>query len=474
MRSRQLEVTINPNSGAIQELHIAGDATGMSWTTSNAETPSHPGSSDWGLGYFSFGYGHLHRFETPNEVFLQSSSARVHYCAGDIRVTVEREFTEAGCLKERYQFQNVAKDARRLACLGVFVPFNDSYPDAATCRTRRCHAHIWCGGHSAYVCAIRMGATPPHLGLVVTQGRLNGYAIHNRTTYYSTSNTRGDIALLAADIRITESAIDLPPAQAYSIEWVVFPHVGWDDFLEKARLSPQFLDVRADSYTVEDGRSCVLQIRDQRAVEVPGAASVDMSKGVQSFSLPVERGSQPFFEVPVRYDKYSTRAVVHTPGNIHQLVERRVEFIRERQQVLNPSHPLHGAYLVYDNELDVPVTRPRREDFSEGRERVGMGVLLARHAAQTGSQASHESLRLYYRFVRNKLQDGDYNTYSNIRRDDRRLYNYPWVVQLYLELYRVFGDAQFLRDAVGTVRAHYRNGGNRHYSFHMPILQSLE
>lgn len=76
-----------------------------------------------------------------------------------------------------------------------------------------------------------------------------------------------------------------------------------------------------------------------------------------------------------------THADLLVIDNVKDLVNKRISFIRNRQQMNNPRDLRDGAYMVYDCEADsiYPNNTPNCNpvDRDEGAERVGMGVLLA-------------------------------------------------------------------------------------------------
>lgn len=83
---------------------------------------------------------------------------------------------------EKYTFTNIGSAALALSStrfkteFAIFTPFNDHYTNASDVLEHRAHAHIWAfGGGSSWVKLTRMGGRGPHLGLVVTQGGLQGY-----------------------------------------------------------------------------------------------------------------------------------------------------------------------------------------------------------------------------------------------------------------------------------------------------------
>ena len=69
------------------------------------------------------------------------------------------------------------------------------------------------------------------------------------------------------------------------------------------------------------------------------------------------------------------------------------------------------------------------------REHIGMGVLLAQAGARWQDAYLLDAAKLNQRFVLDKLQDADGTVCDSARnRTVQRLYNYPWVAQLHLEL----------------------------------------
>ena len=82
----------------------------------------------------------------------------------DVRVT--RAFTGEGRLRETYCFvNNTDFDIYTVGGgPGIRLVLPDYYTEAGVCMTSCCHTHLWCGGTSSYVMALRMGGEVPHLG----------------------------------------------------------------------------------------------------------------------------------------------------------------------------------------------------------------------------------------------------------------------------------------------------------------------
>lgn len=140
---------------------------------------------------------------------------------------------------ETYRFRNLTAHPLTFNAndLGIRIPLADNYnAGAAVCLTARCHAHLWAEGSSAWINAMQMNGSPPHLGIILTQGALDGYSIVDREW---SSNDRGVFLVHPA---ITQ----IPPNGASEISWTIFAHQGWDDFFKKAMtINPHFFLVRS-------------------------------------------------------------------------------------------------------------------------------------------------------------------------------------------------------------------------------------
>ena len=445
------DVAIDPHTGAVIRLSHPGDPHGMNWVCSPSENLWFSGSNGWGLGYCkipSMGGASALRWQVPRRLTVNGRCWRVLYRLGPIEISVTRRLRGAR-LDEEFVFRNASKLTQPILDIGLFAPFNDNYPDAVTCVTRRCHAHIWCGGHAAYVCGLRMGGEVPHLGLVLTDGFIGGYSIEGRgwlTT--GGSNNRGTIVL-------NSKFQTLAPGQSHRIAWTMFWHTGWDDFMAQARRIPGFVDVRAVRYTVVGKERPKISISERWTR--------------------IEKANLPSDTIKVRLAKSrETWLRVQRIENIARLVQQRVAFLIEHQQVRDRRSRLYGAFLPYDNDLQAQFHNPKWRDQNEGRERVGIGALLAQAWQRWPNPQSAAAVRLNYRFVRTKLQLADGTVLDAIgERQPQRLYNYPFVALFYSEMYQTFGRAQFLTDVYRTLRQYYRRGGEKFYAFPIPMVDAV-
>ena len=440
---------INPLTGAIARITHPEDPHGMNWISDSAENPTMPDSNGWGLGFLAMpGRNGPQRWQRPEEVTLEENGARARYLVGAIEVTVSRRL-HGDRFDETFEFRNIGEVEQPIWGLGLCAPFNDNYPDAVTCVTRRCNAHLWCGGNTTYACCLRMGATGPHLGLVLTEGFIGGYSIEGRGLAFGGSNQRGSFVFNA-------NGLTLQPGQTHRIAWTCFWHQGWEDFFAQARAIPGFLEVKAERYTYVIGQPPAITVSDASASIEP----LSNVAGEQTVKIHYGEGRE-------------TWLCLNAIDNLDSLLQSRVAFIRDRQQVLDRLHPLYGAFITYDNELDVPVLKPDAAGQSEGAERIGMGVLLAQSLQYWPDPKTTESALLYQQFVRSKLQQPDGTVQAGISDTTERFYNYPWVAQLHLEMYRALGEERFLRDCYETLKTYYVHGGEKFYAINIPMVDTL-
>ena len=181
-------------------------------------------------------------------------------CPKGISVRIEQE-VEYNILKERYIFTNEMPYDIFTSTLdiAIYTPFNDNYEAAEVCMTNRCHTHIWCGKNVSYVMALRMGNKAPHLGLMLTKGSLEGYSVERDLE--KMSNDRGDFLL-------HPEPFHLKPKETYIIEWVLFWHEGKQDFYQKLRNFSNYIEVKADSYTVFTEEMIQIQITPMNGMPV--------------------------------------------------------------------------------------------------------------------------------------------------------------------------------------------------------------
>jgi hypothetical protein len=461
-------ILVSRSDGAVTEISNPSDATGMNWV--HARRP-------WGLMELDADAGKV-IFNNPTSVKrFDARTCETVYETNDLKLTVRRSIDAQDRFAEAFTLENTGSAPRSFPPGSTFltVPFNDSYEAGApACLTQNCNAHLWPGGASSWVNAVRMGGTPAHLGLVLTQGSLAGYSILGGVD----SNDRGNIAF-------NPSGYELRPGGSFVIAWQLFWNKGWPDFWSKAMAETNFVRLQAAHYTVVQGgqihisaesasslQNAVLRLNgDKVRVRHEGNrlfADVKAGQlGEQTFVLE-NQGRRSWLKANVIADPLA-------------LIQARVKFIVTKQQRNDPGSPLDGAYLAYDNETDRQVI-DGADDHNAACERVGMGVLVALYAPLCRNpewkQELLASLKKYEAFIGREIQDTNGVVYSNIGyRDNYRLYNAPWVAHLHLAMYWATRDKKYLDLYVKTVRAFYgqnRGAGFRFYPIGLPVLDGLK
>ncbi|MCX7934735.1 MAG: hypothetical protein N3A66_05695, partial [Planctomycetota bacterium] len=194
LNNRHFTIRLDTHTAGIASLSHPSDRHRMNWICHCDEQPWFPAGFGWGLGFLCMPTDGLPllRWQRPEKQISSKNSAQCLYHAGAIAVTVARRL-RGKFLDETYVLRNCSGSEVTIWGVGIYLPFNDNYPNATTCVTRRCNAHLWCGGSVSWACALRMGGEPPHLGLVVTEGDFSGYSIEGRGLGMGGSNVRGAI-----------------------------------------------------------------------------------------------------------------------------------------------------------------------------------------------------------------------------------------------------------------------------------------
>ncbi len=452
----QVDFKVNNTTGAIDSIGVSGDTNRMNWVlrTDESQYTWLGANYGWGLGYFTVN-GTKYAWNKPTSIKLSSAkngNMRVSYLVGGIRVDVVRTYNK-GILTERYTFTNTNAKEVKLSDMGIYTPFNDNYPTASTCMTNRCNASIWPGGDYAYVVANKMSGRGTGLGLMTTENGFMSYDIWERGNNRSSSNFRGVIALSPADRKLSKGG-------SYSVSWKLFTHDGTQDFYKKM-IALGGAQLSSDKYVYQVGETARLTLTTAKGtttkdikITQPGEVKAEMANGIKR-----------------------TYAELLGVSSYYGLIEKRVNFILNHQQMNDAGNVHDGAYMVYDNDLNsiyLNNGRRRSNDTGDGRERIGMGVLLAKWYMLHPSEQLKESLVRYASFVRKKLQTKNYTLKQASDLSGDRGYNYPWAADFYFYMYDVTKDKIYAQHGYATMKALFRNFKYGFYCIHMPVLHSLK
>lgn len=489
--SPDFRIQVDATTGALWEITDPRSASPTTnWISGPANAPWQPTGSRWGLGYADLGSGSLHRAHwTAPQVSEEGggSSSLATYRTGPLELDVRRRIADNGTsFTETYTFKNKGTSDLDLSsrenntALGIYTPFNDHYTNTTDAMQSRTHAHIWAnGGSNAWVRMENMGGIPERdLGLVLTKGSLAGYSVEARDTITS-SNTRGVFIL-------HPRVPTLRPGEETEVEWAFFWHGHtWDDFFEGcAALSDQFIRFDVSSYVLTPGEIGTVRLSGSRVnseTKVNGEAVLSNDDGY-SYTLQAGSLGEKTLNITTLIDgtSHTSTIILNSVPSYASLITARTAFITQKQQIIQPSSPLHNAYVLYDNQMKGQVTFDTALDRNSGRERIGMGVLLARWLAKNPSDELLGSLLGYYEFVCTRLQNGTGYVFDGPGREVKRLYNWPWVMQLHLtiaalnvDLPPALADKSPMERFILTLESYYAEGGVTHYPIGLPVLEGL-
>ncbi|MFE4835980.1 hypothetical protein ACFRAU_15030 [Arthrobacter sp. NPDC056691] len=362
----------------------------------------------------------------------------------------------------------------RVDDIGISLPLEDRYDDPQAIGTRRCNAHVFCGGSSSFVLALRMGGEAPHLGLILTEGSPSAYSIERDAT--AESNDRGCFIM-------HPSPLVLEPGEQTRVSWSIFPCLDKEDFFVQAGRRSRFVRAEWDRYVLFVGETARLRIEasfSPSLVTVNGVPAQREPDG--SFTVEFDVNEPGEREMVVRAGDRTVHTRILVKDRFDDVLERRCAFIARHQQYDGSIDNLRGAFLTYDNEED-HLYYNHVNDYDGGRERVGMGILLAQYlcAVRDGiievtdrlvPLLVRESLDKYAAYVRRELIDEESGTsFNDMGRDGsyKRLYNAPWYASFFLELHRLDGNPEDVVVAYRIIAKFYEEGGGRFYPIEHPI-----
>jgi hypothetical protein len=402
---------VDPADGAVLALEHPA-RPGAPWLLDEGGESWHSREHRWGSGLLiaSTGAG---RWNAPAELEIDGARIQARHRLAGLELHVTRELGETW--RERYVLRNPGPEPVTVTCLGISTPWRDLYVSATDALRRAVHAHVHAGGAYSYTLAEPMDGAGPVLGLALREGELWAYSIESREPFETSSNARGHVVLHATD------AARAPHAFGGQPELVIAPggeHViAWELAWHADRAA--FLDAHPPPFDVPEL----------------------VAEGEHGETY-VERGR--------------SRIAIARHAPLGEIVRRRIESILEHQRATHRAGAAAGALLPYDTERGLTVPGAGWQDFSDGRERIGMGLLLQealRHGhAPDGADGAAEAFR---RFVTDCLLTDTHELRSDSHRPEAspRLYDIPWLVLL------LAGHDP--DRALAALRGFYERGGER-------------
>ena len=442
MENSQFTVEINPLNGGLASLVLKNDADRMNWIE-GLETWGTPAGMEF-LGMEQ----------------MEGKSVS-HYRRDVLQLSVERTMEE-NCLRERFIFRNTAGYDLyfQRGQLGIFTTFNDNYTDAETCEKKRCHAHIWCGGENSYVHALKMAPFPTEIALILTRGSLDSYSV--RRIAQQQSNDRGDFILhpdpahfLPGETKELEWELAAFPAETFKAELLKRPASVYISFEQETIFPGEHFNITAECAAAPEKVSVLCN-----GNPVPFRTE---NRRIFVDCEPAESGEQKFeFSVNGR----RCRANGFVSEDLDTVIDRRIRFIIRNQQMTDPRSPLYGAFLIYDTEEKSQFFDYAVPDHNACRERFSMGLLIARRLRRKHDAEMEKSLKLFEEFLLREVFDTETGEVcNNIGKNAKfkRLYNAPWLITFWLEMYHLHKEDRYLVWIERSMRDYYSKGGAKFY-----------
>lgn len=377
---------------------------------------------------------------------------------------------EDGLVREKYTFTNTTDFDIFIKSgdLGIYTPFSDKYESSNVCMTNRCHTHIWCGLNSTYIMALRMGGEAPHLGLILTEGSIETYSVTRDIK--KSSNDRGDFILHPAPIHLS-------PNESFTIEWDLFWHEGKEDFQNIISNYKNYIIVNANRYTLYKGERVDLTISAHSTKNITiicNNKSVDFIRRDEN-SIQINYVANDIGEhnYHINIDGYKTKASIIVLPTLNEFAKSRCHFIASKQQFFTANSPLDGAYLIYDNEEN-RMFYNHKNDYNGGRERIGMGILIAKYLQINTDKLLMDSLNRYIDYVCRELFDSNTGmVFNDIKHNNDwfRLYNFPWMTVFFIELFKLTNKKEYLYNGVKAMNSYYKHGGLSFYPIELPMYE---
>lgn len=397
---------------------------------------------------------------TVKSVDIGNDSMSAVYTNGTLETKVERFFKDNGRFVERYTVTNITDSDIFVEedNFGIVLPFDDRYTDSVTCMTNRCNTHIWCGDSVTNVCALKMGPSDINLGLVLTKGRIESYSIDGVD-----SNDRGKFIF-------NPGHTELLAGESFKLEWELFWHTGKDDFARILKEYDSHVEVSAKYFTFFEGESIDFTLWSHtpaKNVQIT-LDGEDVSFGTNGNELSVsfmpKRTGEHRFDIVL--DKIRTHADFFVSKELDTVVKETVDFIVNKHQYNRAGSRLDGAFLIYDCEEEHLIYDDTIPDRNACHERIGMALLLAQYLRSHPNEKYMASLNRYLDFVYREFYDTDTGrVYPSVGKNQPRirLYDAPWVADLFTEVYYITGEKKYLCDVIKIFDFYYDHGGDHFY-----------
>lgn len=353
---------------------------------------------------------------------------------------------------------------------GIHMPLRNDVIAGTPIRQECVNAHVWCGEGIAWIQAVRYHGEAPWLNIYMTEGNIRSYSISRDVNRVRLGiDYRGDIVLNPQPQAIAPGEC---LSTSFSIKLEERP------YSEARKAYSGHIELNASPYTSMGGETIHLNAKYSGNIET---AKVYLEDKEVEFKIV---DNELFWDfTPTRYGEFKFYVIingkktwirVNSMKSMADVLETRANFIVDKQQYNREGSHLDGAYLIYDQSSDSQYFDTRFADHNAGRERICMGLVIIQALLHKRDKKIEESLKRYVSFLERELFDKETGiVYNEIKRNNEwhRIYNYPWFVCFYVELFNLWGEKKFLEYAVKIIKKYYEVGGIHKSALCMPFYE---
>ncbi len=452
MENGIFKIVIDEKTGGLSSLILKNDPAQMNWIK---------GLSAWGIPKRNcIWWGNLKNMEFSG-MEISGNSVISRYFYEGLSLTVVRTMTE-DALHESYIFKNTDSVDMFIQRgeLGIYTTFEDRYDSAKQSQNYNSNVHLWCGSENSWIHALKQGFFGTELGLFLTKGSLDCYSVERLA--HETSNDRGDFI-------VHPSPFHLRAGEEYEIAWEIHPFAEGE--FEKTLLKfPNLNKITAVNETVFIGESFEWKIENGNAITSAQAfcngapIQTEISGNTAKAVFTPGHEGEYTFEFIINGHRAYAKGFCSVP--FEELLRNRVEFIISKQQNLDEKSPLYGAYLIYDFEEKTQYYSSFGASRNAMEERLAMGMLVCQYLQTHSNPEMEKSLALFEKFILREVYDTESGmVYRNTGKnpESKRLYNIPWIVTFWMEMYKYKPEKRYIDYSKRSLRSYYREGGAKFY-----------
>ena len=456
--TENIKINIDDENGFIREIIAVNDPMEMNWVLENSDWGKLEGFQNKSVEVKKDGVSihMIKRIEALEAVMEKGKPA-------ELEALIERRVCD-GFFEDCYYIKNMSEDDYFITqdTFGICFPFqclNKKELNDENKVHKACITHIWCGDEICWLYGVKLIGKAPYFMINMQEGLISDYSIRKDVSRSSSGvYYRGKIIL-------NPGRCVLKPGEIKSYRFIY--KVTDTHPKEELKREDGFIFASANQYTPSLGEKVIMKAEfhgaDVPQVMIDGKKiqTIKCKDSVSWEYIAEELGEKKF---DIYAGNKHTFLKIYVIESVEKVLEKRAYFIAEKQQFLREGSKIDGAYLVYDNTEQAMYCDNRFVDNGASRERIGMGLLVARQLQKKKDDQLMQSLERHYQFVQRELFDEEsFTVYNRVGRDNsyHRIYNYPWFSLYFLEWFKLERRISDLVNAAKIILKYYELNGDK-------------